>query len=90
MNYSKAKFGELPMNEPFLYNGLLYSKVSESEGLNQRLGVFTIYPNEVVTLLPEPKEYLPEFKSKLHPAVRFALAWFIVMSVFYLIGDFCL
>lgn len=89
MNYIQSKFSDLSCGDAFLYNGLLYSKVSDSEGLNQRLGVFTIYPNEVVTLLPEPKEYLPECKAKWHP-VKFALLWFVVMGAIYAIGEFCL
>ena len=47
MNY-KSRFADLPINEPFLYNGIVYTKSSETQGLSQRLGLFTIYPDEVV------------------------------------------
>lgn len=86
MNY-KSRFADLPINEPFLYNGIIYTKASDTEGLSQRLGIFTIYPDEVVEVVVSPtKDDLP----LLNPVMRFALGWAVVMGAFYLIGKYCL
>ncbi len=86
MNY-KSRFADLPINEPFLYNGIVYTKSSETQGLSQRLGLFTIYPDEVVEVaVSSTKDDIP----LLNPVMRFLLGWTIVMGTLYLIGEYCI
>jgi hypothetical protein len=84
MNF-KTRFGDLPLNEPFLYNGILYTKSSDSEGLSQRLGFFTINPDEIVSTA-----MYVETSAATVGVIRFALAWAVVMGAIYLIGEFCI
>ena len=44
----KTKFGKLPLGETFMYNGVLFTKHSETQGLSQRLGFFRIEDFETV------------------------------------------
>lgn len=52
INY-KTKFADVPIGNPFLYNDIFYIKANEREGMSQRLGVFTIHPNEIVEIAHE-------------------------------------
>ena len=47
----KTKFGKLPLGEPFMYNGVLFTKHSETQGLSQRLGFFKIEEFETVEIV---------------------------------------
>lgn len=89
MESRKVKFADLSLDDPFLYNGLLYSKMNESEGFNQRLGNFTIHPDEIVNTLPKVVSS-KKSKFKMKPVVRFAVFWGVAMFIIYCIGEFCL
>ncbi len=47
MNF-KTQFRNIPIGHPFLYNDIFYIKENDSEGVSQRLGRFTIHPDEIV------------------------------------------
>lgn len=49
MNH-KTKFGNLQLGEPFLYNDVLFTKHSNTQGLSQRLGFFQIEEFETVEI----------------------------------------
>ncbi len=47
MNH-KTKFGKLPLGEAFMYNDVMFTKHSATQGLSQRLGFFRIEEFETV------------------------------------------
>ena len=81
----KTKFENIPTGEPFLLNGILFTKSSDSTGVSDRLGLFTIYPKEVVEVFMEP-DYVPKANS----IMLFATVWLCVMIALYLFAEYCL
>jgi hypothetical protein len=82
MQYLKIKFGELKQGDLFLYNGLLYSKANESEGFNQRFGLFTINPGELVDILANPTNKTPKYEA----FVLAVCSTFAIITI-YFIGE---